>query len=91
MANDAKVMEYMKTRVVRLEQDLKSAQSELNMLKMRPALATQREDYVLVEMDLVNRQLDCEYNSCSDYRFFATLFLLTRLVLLQVLSLTSQA
>ena len=60
MANDAKVMEYMKTRVVRLEQELKSAQRELNMLKMRLAPATQREDYVLGEMDLVNRQLDCE-------------------------------
>ena len=70
MANDAKVMEYMKTRVVRLEQELKSAQRELNMLRMRPAPATQREDYVLGEMELVNRQLDCEYDPCSDYGFF---------------------
>ena len=47
---------------------------------------------MLGEMDLVNRQLDCEYDPCSDYGFFlATLFfLLTRLVLLQVLSLTSK-
>ena len=74
MANDAKVMEYIKTRCVRLEQELKSAQRELNTLRMRPALATQREDYVLGEMDLVNRQLDCEYNPFSDYGLFGYSF-----------------
>ena len=71
VANDAKVMEYMKTRVVRLEQELKSAQRELNTLRMRPAPATQREDYVLGEMDLVNRQLECKFESCSVYKLFA--------------------
>ena len=71
MANDARVMEYMKTRCVRLERELKSAQRELDMLKMRPAPATQREDYVLGEMELVNRQLECEYSPCHDYRSFA--------------------
>ena len=62
VANDAKVMEFMKTKFVKMEQDLKSAQNELRLLKMRPALATQREDYVLGEMELVNRQLECEYD-----------------------------
>jgi len=65
VANDAKVMAYMKSRVVKLEQDLKSARNELSVLKARPALATQREDYVLGEMELINRQLDCEYDPCS--------------------------
>ena len=71
VANDAKVMEFMKTRFVKMEQDLKNAQDELNRLKMRPALATQREEYVLGEMELVNRQLDCEFKSCSVYKLFA--------------------
>ena len=74
MANDAQVMEYMKTRVVRLEQELKSAQRKLNTLRMRPAPATQRENYVLGEMDLVNMQLDCEYDPCSDYGLFGSSF-----------------
>ena len=63
-------MRYMKARVVKLEQDLKSAQRELDTLRMRPAPATEREDYVLGEMDLVNRQLECEYNPFSDYGLF---------------------
>ena len=62
VVNDAKVMEFMKTRYVSMEQDLKRAQKELEILKMRPALATQREDYVLGEMELVNRQLECEFD-----------------------------
>ena len=67
VANDAKVMEYMKTRFVSMEQELKSAQNELKRLSMGPALATQREDYVLGEMELVNRQLECEYDLCPVY------------------------
>ena len=51
-----------------MEQELKSAQNELKMLKARPGLATQREDYVLGEMDLVNRQLDCEYDLFLVYK-----------------------
>ena len=74
VANDAKVMEYMKTRCMRLERELKSAQRELDTLRMRPAPATQREDYVLGEMDLVNRQLECEYHLCSDYGLFGCSF-----------------
>ena len=60
MANDARVMAYMKARVVKLEQELKDAQRDLDLRRARPALATQREKYVLGEMDLVNRQLECE-------------------------------
>ena len=71
VVNDAKVMEYMKVKYVKMEQELKNAQAELNRLGTRPALATQRERYVLGEMDLVNRQLDCEFESCSVYKLFA--------------------
>ena len=71
VVNDAKVMEFIKTRYVKMEQELKNAQNELNRLKMRPALATQREDYVLGEMELVNRQLECKFESCFVYKLFA--------------------
>ena len=64
-------MEFMKTRFVKMEQDLKRAQKELEIIKMRPSLATQREDYVLREMELVNRQLECEFESCTVYKLFA--------------------
>ena len=70
VVNDAKVMEFMKAKFVKMEQELKSTQDELNRLRMRPALATQREDYVLGEMDLVNRQLECEFESCPAYKLF---------------------
>ena len=70
VANDAKVMEYMKARFVSLEQELKSAKNELKILKMRAALATQREAYVLGEMEIVNRQLDCECDPCLVCRNF---------------------
>ena len=62
MANDAAVMRYMKARVAKLEQELKSAQSELDRMRARPALPTQREDYVLGEMEIVNRQLECKHD-----------------------------
>ena len=71
VANDAKVIEYMKAKFVRMEQDLKDTQAELNRLRARPALATQREEYVLGEMDRVNRQLECKFESCSVYKHFA--------------------
>ena len=67
VVNDAKVMEFMKAKFVRMEQDLKDAQAELNRLRARPALSTQCEDYVLGEMELVNRQLEYEYDLCLVY------------------------
>ena len=74
VVNDAKVMEVMKGKFVRMEQDLKDAQAELNRLRARPALSTQREDYVLGEMELVNRQLECKFESCSIYKLFCVAF-----------------
>ena len=65
VANDAKVLEYTKTKYLEMKQELMNAQDELNRLRSRPALATQREGYVLGEMDLVNRQLECKFKSCA--------------------------
>ena len=55
---------------------------------MRPALATQREDYVLGEMDLVNRQLECECSPCFDYGYLTPFDDLADIV--QVLFMTSK-
>ena len=76
MANNAKVMEYMKAKYVKMEQELKSAQDELNRLRMRPGLSSQRERYVLGEMDIVNRQLKCEYDICLVYNYLFSSFVL---------------
>ena len=71
MANDNKVNGYTRNRIGKLEQELRSAQSELDILRARPAPATQREDYVLGEMELVNRQLECKYSHRLVLRIFA--------------------
>ena len=73
VANDAKVMEFMRTRYAKMEQELKNAQNELNRLRTRPGLSTQREDYVLGEMEFVNRQLECEYDLCFAYNLVRSL------------------
>ena len=59
-------MRYMKARVVKLEQELGSARGELDRMRARPALPTQREEYVLGEMEIVNRQLECKHD-CLDF------------------------
>ena len=59
--NDAKVLAYAKKRVVTLEQELRTTQTELKLLKAKPALATQREEYVLGEVEHSNRQLEGMY------------------------------
>ena len=64
MANDAAVMCYMRARVAKLEQELESARNELDRMRARPALPTQREEYVLGEMEIVNRQLEGKHD-CS--------------------------
>ena len=56
--NDARVLSYAKSRVAALEKELKIAQTELKILKAKPALATQREEYVLAEVEHSNRQLE---------------------------------
>ena len=65
MANDAAVMRYMKARVAKLEQELENTRGELDRMRARPALPTQREEYVLGEMEIVNRQLECKHD-CLD-------------------------
>ena len=59
--NDARVLAFAKNRVSELEQELKSTRAELELLRSRPSFATQREEYVLGEMDNINKQLECEF------------------------------
>ena len=75
----------MKARLAKQEQELASARSELERMRARPALPTQREEYVLGEMEIVNRQLECKHDCLDLYEFTACSFLFTQLVFLQVL------
>ena len=43
LANDARLLEYEKKKVVQLEQQLKSALTDLENLRTRPSLSTERE------------------------------------------------
>ena len=58
LKNDARVLEYAKKKVVQLEQELKSARTDMEILRGRPSLSTQREKYVLYEMEDSNRKLE---------------------------------
>ena len=75
----------MKARLAKQEQELASARSELERMRARPALPTQREEYVLGEMEIVNRQLECKHDCLHLMSSRPVLFLFTQLVLLQVL------
>jgi hypothetical protein len=59
--DDTRALALAKNRVNELEQELKNTRSELELLRSKPSFATQREDYVLGEMDHINRQLQCEF------------------------------
>ena len=56
--NDQRVITFMRNKVLELESKLKSAELELERLRSRPvAPFSQREEFLLGEMDLISRQL----------------------------------
>ena len=56
--NDQRVITYMRNKIVELESRLKVAESELERLKSRPAAPfSQREEFLLGQIDLISRQL----------------------------------
>ena len=56
--NDQRVITFMRNKVVELESKLKSVELELERLRSRPvAPFSQREEFLLGEIDLISRQL----------------------------------
>ena len=56
--NDQRVMTYMRNKIVELESKLKVAELELERLKSQPAAPfSQREEFLLGQIDLISRQL----------------------------------
>ena len=52
----------MRQRIIDLEKLIKTKQAELDKLKARLAPSTERELYLLSEIELISRQLDSEYH-----------------------------
>ena len=56
--NDQRLITYMRNKVIDLEASLKRAELELERSKSRPvAEFSQREEFLLGEIDLISRQL----------------------------------
>jgi hypothetical protein len=56
--NDQRVITFMRNKVVELESKLKNAELELERLRSRPVTPfSQREEFLLGEIDLISRQL----------------------------------
>ena len=61
-------MAYMKTRIGNLERELKDVRAALDAERARAAPSSEREDYLIGELDLINRMLECE-NTRPNLRF----------------------
>ena len=53
-------MDRMKDRILKLEADLTASQEELSVLKSNPT-STEREEFLLAELETVNLQLECKF------------------------------
>ena len=55
-----RVSDWLQKKISKLEDELASAHREIGSLNSSPAPATDRENYIIGEIDLVNRQLESE-------------------------------
>ena len=53
--------DWLPEKISKLEEDLARANREIDRLNSRPAPVTDRENDIIGEMDVVNRQLECEF------------------------------
>lgn len=51
----------MRQHIIDFEKLMKTKQTEIDKMKARPAPSTERELYLLSEIELISRQLDSEY------------------------------
>ena len=73
--NDQRVFTYMRNKVAELESKLKVAELELERLKSRPAAPfSQREEFLLGQIDLISRQLQGWPSSTLLRLLYASLF-----------------
>ena len=69
--NDQKIMDYLQQKLSEVKGELKEAQDAYAELQSRPSPTTEREAFLLEELERVNLQLECK--TCLDHRdlFFA--------------------
>ena len=60
--NDQKLITWMRQSIIKLEEAVKSKQAKIDELRARPAPSTEREMYLLSEIEMIGRQLESEYS-----------------------------
>ena len=59
--NDQKLIEYLTQKFTAMEAELKETKASLADLQSRPSPSTERELFLLAELDKVNLQLECKF------------------------------
>ena len=59
--NDQKLITWMRQCLVNLEKVVKTKQAKIDELNARPAPSSERELYLLTEIELIGRQFESEY------------------------------
>ena len=90
--NDQRMITWMRQRIIDLEKLMKTKQAEIDKMKARPAPSTERELYLLSEIELISQQLDSEYlETCYPLSCVVScVWFLSFLSCLQRLTLTSK-
>ena len=60
--NDSKLINWMRQTIIRLEAEVKTKQAKIDELNARPAPSTEREMYLLSEIEMIGRQFESEYS-----------------------------
>ena len=60
--NDRKLITWMRKSIIKLEEAVKSKQAKIDELRARPAPSTEREMYLLSEIEMIGRQFESEYS-----------------------------
>ena len=58
--NDQKIMDYLQQKLSELTRELKETQDAYAELQSRPSPTTEREAFLLEELERVNLQLECK-------------------------------
>ena len=58
--NDQKIMDYLQQKLSKVSDELKEMQEAYAELQSRPSPATERETFLLEELERVNLQLECK-------------------------------
>ena len=60
--NDRKLISWMRQSIIKLEEIVKTKQAQIDELNARPAPSTEREMYLLSEIELIGRQFESKYS-----------------------------